>query len=185
MKKLLVLAALSAMVMGAKAEYYTYTLDLPDAQAVYWFAGIAGSLDKDIIAANWQDDMKPLFFNEAYAKELLKGKDWTENYAKADAMLSSQGLKFSESEGSFTFSQIGLKSMGLIVLTDATELSPGAAYAVYYGTTSGEGGPITLDPAPIETGFLMGGSPSPVPEPTSGLLLLVGVAGLALKRKRA
>jgi len=28
-------------------------------------------------------------------------------------------------------------------------------------------------------------TPSPIPEPTSGLLMLLGVAGLALKRKRA
>jgi len=27
-------------------------------------------------------------------------------------------------------------------------------------------------------------SPAPIPEPTSGLLLLLGVAGLALKRKQ-
>ena len=30
-----------------------------------------------------------------------------------------------------------------------------------------------------------GASPTPVPEPTSGLLMLLGVAGLALRRKRA
>ena len=30
-----------------------------------------------------------------------------------------------------------------------------------------------------------GSTPAPIPEPTSGLLLLLGMAGLALKRKRA
>ena len=44
------------------------------------------------------------------------------------------------------------------------------------------GGALDLYSDPASQGF----SPtSPVPEPTSGLLLLLGVAGLALKRKRA
>ena len=34
-------------------------------------------------------------------------------------------------------------------------------------------------------GYLIANTPTAVPEPTSGLLLLLGVAGLALKRKRA
>ena len=72
----------------------------------------------------------------------------------------------------------------LMVLTDATEMSPGAAYSMYYGTSDYHGGEITIQGDAFETGFLRTDA-SPVPEPTSGLLLLLGVAGLALKRKRA
>lgn len=32
---------------------------------------------------------------------------------------------------------------------------------------------------------VVGGTPEPVPEPTTGILLVLGIAGLALKRKRA
>ena len=39
--------------------------------------------------------------------------------------------------------------------------------------------------APLDTTFSAAGWYSAVPEPTSGLLFLLGVAGLALKRKRA
>jgi hypothetical protein len=39
--------------------------------------------------------------------------------------------------------------------------------------------------APVGTGFQGAGHWSAVPEPTSGLLMLVGLAGLALRRRRA
>ena len=34
-------------------------------------------------------------------------------------------------------------------------------------------------------GYIIANTPVPVPEPTSGLLMLIGVAGLALRRRRA
>lgn len=65
-------------------------------------------------------------------------------------------------------------------------------YYLYTGT-SGEPGVLPgvtpvyyaqfTDTNPIANWEAMGGTP--IPEPTSGLLLLLGVAGLALKRKRA
>ena len=45
------------------------------------------------------------------------------------------------------------------------------------GGSNPDGAPYMVANTPIPT--------SPVPEPTSGLLMLLGVAGLALKRKRA
>ena len=47
---------------------------------------------------------------------------------------------------------------------------------VSYALTNGES--LDLSTSAADNGF------SPVPEPTSGLLLLIGVAGLALRRKR-
>ena len=41
------------------------------------------------------------------------------------------------------------------------------------------------DGAYTDEGFMVANTPVAVPEPTSGLLLLLGVAGLALRRKRA
>lgn len=54
-------------------------------------------------------------------------------------------------------------------------------------TSSADGSRLKFDDDPTKTypksGWLS--YTAPVPEPTSGLLLLIGVAGLALKRKRA
>ena len=68
-----------------------------------------------------------------------------------------------------------------------------ATYYAYTGTKEsakvGSGGaPIDLafgDFSTATSGWQSMAGPSPIPEPTSGLLLLLGVAGLALKRKRA
>ena len=49
----------------------------------------------------------------------------------------------------------------------------------------GEVNMATLIASGNYTAWAGGPGPEPVPEPTSGLLLLLGVAGLALKRKRA
>ena len=49
--------------------------------------------------------------------------------------------------------------------------------------SSASGGRMAFDPS--ATGGGTAGAWTSVPEPTSGLLLLLGVAGLALKRKRA
>ena len=51
--------------------------------------------------------------------------------------------------------------------------------------SSASGGRLAFDLDPIVTGGGTAGAWTSVPEPTSGLLLLLGVAGLALKRKRA
>ena len=61
--------------------------------------------------------------------------------------------------------------------TTTISLTPGDASAeapFAYGATFSVGGWYTIT---------SGGTP--VPEPTSGLLMLLGIAGLALKRKRA
>ncbi|MBR3085127.1 MAG: PEP-CTERM sorting domain-containing protein, partial [Kiritimatiellae bacterium] len=42
-----------------------------------------------------------------------------------------------------------------------------------------------IDTTGTGAGWYMTKAASPVPEPTSGLLMLLGVAGLALRRKRA
>ena len=78
---------------------------------------------------------------------------------------------------------------GYVVLFDTAD----AAKATYYCNTGvlsteapGAGNAI-LQPTFAVGTALTGGSAGwqPVPEPTSGLLLLIGVAGLALKRRRA
>lgn len=64
----------------------------------------------------------------------------------------------------------------------------GAAYqtAVAYADLSGKTALITQYATGSDApGAIINGGAEPVPEPTSGLLLLVGMAGLALRRRRA
>lgn len=69
----------------------------------------------------------------------------------------------------------------------------GTTYDFYYTMTDADGNVFTSTTkssraqatATPQIGFLSGGSWAPVPEPTSGLLMLLGIAGLALRRRRA
>ena len=185
MKKLLVLAAVSAMAMGAKATYYTVDSScLPNAKAVYW---ICGSIDK------WNNDPeygRALYLDDSTLEmygELCDGT-WAGMYSLHEfALVAGEAKMAKGNDGKFTMDPgMSPSEHVLMVLTDATELSPGAAYSMYYGTSGSGGGEITIQGGAFETGFLRtDASPTPAPEPTSGLLLLLGVAGLALKRKRA
>ena len=75
-----------------------------------------------------------------------------------------------------------------IILTGALEDGKGASWTITSDAISGSVdyagvGDLSLSSAG-PTKWTTSGS-SPVPEPTSGLLMLLGMAGLALKRKRA
>ena len=72
-----------------------------------------------------------------------------------------------------------------IYFSNEKEMSANAtatAKTVGFGTQNGTSTFSSLAPA---TGFQGAGKWSAVPEPTSGLLMLLGMAGLALRRRRA
>ena len=194
MKKLLVLAAVSAMAMGAKAEY-AWTFEISDAQAVYSFGASSEVYGYETAQEDWEESMKPVFFNPAAYEEVFEdGKTtWAGRYETIAGGFFSNELD-KKSQGVFAdMDDEGELDPGykqeytVMAILDSDKLTPGAHYAVYYGLgeyVSGDTIPVSLQL--IETGTLMtDGSPTPAPEPTSGLLLLLGVAGLALKRKRA
>ena len=76
---------------------------------------------------------------------------------------------------------------GYIVLFDTSDAST-AEYFAYTTTKSAtvaaSGAPITLAYGTFASGT-SGWQTTAVPEPTSGLLMLLGMAGLALRRRRA
>ena len=105
-------------------------------------------------------------------------------------LVDAKGIEEAVSGGSFG----GSMSSGAInTAVDVSSLTVGAVYDFYYTMTDTKGNLFTSTPvAKVQiqanstptVNFGSGGA-WPVPEPTSGLLLLLGVAGLALKRKRA
>ena len=196
MKKLLVLAALSAMAFGAQAEF---TVNIPGAKAVYAMDHygpkriVEESIDRGTVEGGWENLYAGVFSPQdlseaaqwAAALELPEPANWDEYYASLSEALSSE--KFSGSEGSFSSDMlVGAYGIWGILALEDESLTRGGKFTFYYGTTDSGSGAIDIDfDKPIASGFLSGGSPTPAPEPTSGLLLLLGVAGLALKRKRA
>ena len=115
--------------------------------------------------------------------------DWLkDNYATGIGNLNNAGDEvkmkvygFDEGEYSFTkYFQSGLAGDYLAVLTYAAD---DENWYRVFGNTA-EGGTLTID---LSRGAGSAGewTQGAVPEPTSGLLILLGVARLALKRKKA
>ena len=75
-----------------------------------------------------------------------------------------------------------------LVLFDSKALATSEYFAyteTQSATVGAAGAPITLSWGAFDTATGATGGWQAVPEPTSGLLMLVGLAGLALRRKRA
>ena len=93
----------------------------------------------------------------------------------------------------------GVQSVYVVILKDAENMFISDSISrtidqlatTIYGFTEAETGDIWALNGDASAGYVgagwysSGSTPVPTPEPTSGLLLLLGVAGLALRRKRA
>jgi len=110
---------------------------------------------------------------------LIYGNDGSEGFASSDAVSSTAaGQAFSlilVDQTSATDTSLASYEGNYVLYTGTSEQGaiPGAT-TTYYATFM-NGNPVTQ----------ASWSTMAVPEPTSGLLLLLGMAGLALKRKRA
>ena len=201
MKKILVLMAMFVLALGAQAEYYRYTfaIDIKGLPSDYSFSGNTGLylIDtrndglvlaytrsqsdnyKDKGTSGWQteaavvhNDSSVVVHGDSYA---LKGHE-----------VGSGATLLVDKNGVFQFTGNifglidgeknpldGLSQGDLKLVVDSTS---GAYFeSKDFSFSHSQGGTYTIN----GTIFVN------VPEPTSGLLLLMGVAGLALRRKRA
>lgn len=202
MKKLMIVAATVLCGYMAQASYVAWTLaNVKDSTgaalsdgAVYVFF-VAGNSAAD--TSSWA---------------ALEGKGATEfNTALAGANFDytkSGDLKSTVAAGTFTYNgqtaTAGAPELSTVGLSGSTKYS---VYAVifdtttitdsshYYVTAASAASTTFADGASTTKSYTLAATSSatasnwksvgPVPEPTSGLLMLIGMAGLALRRKRA
>ena len=187
MKKLMIAAAIvcaavvsqAAMVSWACDWAYTNdgstinTFDAPD-EMTYWIVNMVGSTDTSGLSIDKDGN---LVNSASYA--VVGTGSFTENgNGVAEGTIAN---------GNYLAMVIYDAANGFYGVSDANAVSgiveapptAGALAASFSndGGSNPDGTPYMTANTPIPT--------SPVPEPTSGLLMLLGVAGLALKRKRA
>ena len=174
MKKIVMAAAAFCLAVGSQAASVDWTLARDDAKT--W-----ANADIYIVDASQLSNVIALFNAGGETVESTFLSTYAIGGAKADTANSRGAAGLSTEVGSATslvymiFENNTIASESKYFYTAATDVSE------YLYTPPAEGpGALNME----ATAFANSGTVA-VPEPTSGLLLLLGVAGLALKRKRS
>ena len=188
MKKLMV-AAFAAILMtfGAQASMYYWGVETANDYSMTGGAPGTGFMSDSVyvlLASDW-DQTK-----DSLAKALQGPVAYQEQQGWGIEYLEYQGVKTGDQSFSYGSDDVSGSLLDVVfVQTDST----GNNYISWADTmTSTASTDPSLNMKTITTesvqtiangGYKAFGSP--VPEPTSGLLMLIGVAGLALRRRRA
>lgn len=198
MKKLMIAAAIAMMAVASQAASFVWEAD--GYEGTDWagqYIGTTAQVNAFLYIGEITFDTTKtcaLDFSKAGEMYLTSAEQDGETYmfGNSETKLSSGNLKSDAAGQAYT-----------IILAEVTELgeipalSDGKHFAILTGTTARE-----VDPSPDSTDSWAnmvnrtileqgnwktwdstGPTPPPVPEPTSAMLLLLGVAGLALRRK--
>ena len=171
MKKLLVILAAIAMAGATQAAVFSWKLSTGSTYASMKVYGIAGASAESVLSA---------FSSKA-------ATDWSAVVDGLNAVTAGTGSR-GVANGSTDGVADGDKIVFAIIDGD---IADGSKYFVTSEYTIPSGATYTPPASGTTTTFsvnLAGSgtfSAESVPEPTSGLLMLLGMAGLALKRKRA
>ena len=191
MKKLMIICAAVAMAAVAQAATVNWTVTNVYSPSDSTAKVAAGSMSAWLfVTANSTDVTTIKTTTMAAVQAVLDSGDLTglSSLAAAHGVNGSAG-NIGGSTGLTGFSSGSLTAFAVVV--DSTDLasaenyflvSDGATKSVTFTSATGAKALIWGD----QTSYTQGaGKWSAVPEPTSGLLMLLGMAGLALKRKRA
>ena len=202
MKKILVLLSIFALASGAWAEAtYEWAVTITDIPVGY---GLPSDLVCYLVDMSVKESTTTMYVGAVMARanlieQMADGATYSYQTYKptgeAGIGVSDMFAKFHEYEGTlYTTFKIASTSFGIEwnnmgMTTEAvSEYAKDNLYAVISSQSTGK--KLDLKVTPNGAIFTLGSNGSfksvePVPEPTSGLLLLLGVAGLALKRKKA
>ena len=174
MKKLIVIAALAMAVVSAKAASVDWNVAATSAEVgytVYLLTSIGDYANVEALAN--------AAVGSAEIKSLPRSKYGTNNVTSKNAGITTDTMKeayyaivTSADATSFKYVSLGDLS-GKVYDADNQETSPGAF------------GDVSAANILAGTSKNFSGGGGDIPEPTSGLLLLVGGAMLALRRRRA
>ena len=180
MKKLIIALGAVAMAVGAQAASMKW-------QAVVF----SGAVDASY--AGWNVYLCESladggFKSESEISGYLYGTEANTKTTAASGRDENTKYMASATAGGIDVGDIGMQTVYAVVV------SPDGKG---YWTASAQGEVYDTNPSPVKADFQMQSivagnytpwagtpGPDPVPEPTSGLLLLLGVAGLALRRKQ-
>jgi len=127
--------------------------------------------------------------NDTYDKVAAYLTESKENYDKGMKALTDGGVALAQYEQSgsqlafYKYLESALSGEFIAVVAFSSASADANDQVRVFGATANGSGQLAFDPASGQGSATQGWAT--VPEPTSGMLLLLGVAGLALKRKRA
>ena len=187
MKKLMI--ALVAIAMGVAANAASYSWSAPSGRlydgtdttgSAHYVSGTAYLLFTSVLT---QSDLVTAFAADAAtAATTVSTKALSNASIGADARIADTAFTADVTANQTAYFVVF--SGDNMYISDTTE----ATYAAV-GTSAVEFGSLTASsralPKDASAGYSAGGWYQSVPEPTSGLLMLLGMAGLALRRKRA
>ena len=192
MKKLMI--ALAAVAVGVAANAASITWGTTKG---YLYNGTGDSSSKItsgtaylVLSTYAQSDLVSLFAsNDGNASTTLTALQGNAAYLGAGAIEEnariSSGTGTTSATDSITTYFVVFNGDNMYISDTATSSYDGLAQAHDIAFTTSMTSSSKAVPLDMKAGYAGAGWYQSVPEPTSGLLLLLGVAGLALKRKRA